>query len=372
MQCPQPLAEIVSSRFKKASPLLCEAMLESLIRRFYRIRPIENVRTVVVRRHIFAVAEYERDGRRIDVLTTYGHLSRLRRVMRRAASVISELPADHDVALDLWLWHRGTTLERGRLETHLRRVLRAARLPRSLRRIVVVVSGRGRGSHTSGAQYFTYRWSDDGYTEEVVYRDVHPMMAKRLHMWRLANFNIERLPSVEDVYLIHGIARANPKDERLFAVAEVRDLTPVRDEAGRIVQLPQLERMYMEALAGIRRFQVRRPPAQRLHWNRVLLYIWPPFDLRSHELKDLADRMMALAQGLGLETIVLRARVPAARRRDPEGHCHRSLEPYRARDRYQLPRTQRRAGDAAHRVRTTGRPATSTRAAAFGTSSFGC
>ena len=56
------------------------------------------------------------------------------------------------------------------------------------------------------------------------------MMGKRLHLWRLNNFKIERLPSVEDVYLLHAVARDNPKDERLFACAEVRDVTPVRDE----------------------------------------------------------------------------------------------------------------------------------------------
>ena len=38
--------------------------------------------------------------------------------------------------------------------------------------------------------------------------------------------------SVEDVYLFRGVARDNPSDERLFALAEVRDLTPVRDDEG--------------------------------------------------------------------------------------------------------------------------------------------
>ena len=52
------------------------------------------------------------------------------------------------------------------------------------------------------------------------------MMAKRLHLSRLSNFNIERLSSAEDVYLLHAVARDNPKDERLIACAEVRDVTP--------------------------------------------------------------------------------------------------------------------------------------------------
>ena len=39
--------------------------------------------------------------------------------------------------------------------------------------------------------------------------------------------------SAEDVYLFHGVARDNPKDHRLFAVAEVRDLTVGRTRTGR-------------------------------------------------------------------------------------------------------------------------------------------
>ena len=96
-------------------------------------------------------------------------------------------------------------------------------------------------------------------------------MGHRLHLWRFSNFNIERLPSAEDVYLFHAVARENPKDERLFAVAEVRDLTPVCDDSGRIVQLPHLERMFSEALAGIRLYLSRRSTHDRLYWNQVLL-----------------------------------------------------------------------------------------------------
>ena len=84
------------------------------------------------------------------------------------------------------------------------------------------------------------------------------MMGKRLQLWRLPNFDLERLPSAEDVYLFRGVARDNPKDERLFALAEVRDLTPVRDDDGRVVALPELERMLVEALAAIRGFQAHR------------------------------------------------------------------------------------------------------------------
>ena len=32
--------------------------------------------------------------------------------------------------------------------------------------------------------------------EEKIYREIHTMMAKRLHLWRLADFRIDRRPSV--------------------------------------------------------------------------------------------------------------------------------------------------------------------------------
>ena len=98
---------------------------------------------------------------------------------------------------------------------------------------------------------------------------MHPLMAARLRLSRLRNFTIEPLPAADDVYLFHARARNNQDDERLFALAEVRDLTAVRDDDGRIVALPQLERALLEALAGIRQFQAPRPPERRLHWNRV-------------------------------------------------------------------------------------------------------
>ncbi len=137
------------------------------------------------------------------------------------------------------------------------------------------------------------------------------MMAKRLNLSRLSNFNIERLSSAEDVYLLHAVARDNPKDERLIACAEVRDVTPWRDETGRIVKLPHLERMLTEAIAGIRLFQSRRPTNQRLYWNRILLYVRPPLNLQRDELRDMVRRLSPSIEGLGLEQVVVRARIPS-------------------------------------------------------------
>ncbi len=189
-------------------------------------------------------------------------------------------------------------------------MLNQVEFPRPIARIVVAIGGPGRGPGMSGMQHFTYRPSPQRYEEERLVRGVHPMMAERLHLWRVNNFKVERLPSVEDVYLLYAVAKENPKDERLFAVAEIRDLTPVRDQQGRIVQLPHLERMFAEAVAGMRLFQSRRRPNKRLHWNRILLYVWPPVNFTREEVNDIARKLAPSTDGLGLEQVVVRARIP--------------------------------------------------------------
>src|SRR5262249_18699936 len=77
-------------------------------------------------------------------------------------------------------------------------------------------------------------------------------------------------------------------------------------------ELPHLERMLMEALAGIRQVQSHRSPHERLLWNRVMLHVWPPLDLAPDELTDIMRKLAPATEGLGLEQVVVRARIPRA------------------------------------------------------------
>ena len=104
----------------------------------------------------------------------------------------------------------------------------------------------------------------------------------------------------------------NPGDERLFALAEVRDLTPVVDDAGRVVALPELERMLVGVFETIREFQTRRAQGARLYWNRVLLYAWPTIELSPEEIKSLVIRLAPTATGLGIEEVLVRGRLREA------------------------------------------------------------
>ena len=143
---------------------------------------------------------------------------------------IADVPANDEIVLDFYTWKEGPLAAPQDAQQEIHSILNAAGFPRAMRHVVVVVSGAGRDLGMAGMQHFTYEPSGQGYQEVELFRGVHPMMGERLHLWRLKNFKIERLPSVEDVYLLHAVAIENPKDERLFAVAEVRDLTPMRDQ----------------------------------------------------------------------------------------------------------------------------------------------
>ena len=65
-------------------------------------------------------------------------------------------------------------------------------------------------------------------------RGVHPMVGRRLNLWRLRDFRITRLDGPEDVLLYYCVARDNEADRRLVALAQVRQFAVVRDEDGQV------------------------------------------------------------------------------------------------------------------------------------------
>jgi len=309
IECPQLLASLFSRRFASATPSLQQLMLEVLMQRYYWVRKLMHLRTLSMNGYCCLSAEYEENGRTVNVFSVHAQYADLAGALRTAFSYIAAVPEAHDVVLDCLSWKSGALSAAADTEREIRSVIGQVSFSRILRRIVVAVFGPGTGL----GQFFTYEPGESGYQEVELLRGVHPMLAERLHLWRLQNFKITRLPSIEDVYLLHAVANDNPKDERLFAVAEVRDLTPVRDRNGKVVQLPHLERMFAEAVAAVRMFQSKRPPNKRLYWNRIFLYLWPTLSLKPDEVNDIVRRLAPSTDGLGLEQVVVRARIPNPR-----------------------------------------------------------
>jgi acetyl/propionyl-CoA carboxylase alpha subunit/acetyl-CoA carboxylase carboxyltransferase component len=351
VECPQPLMTLLSNRFVSGEASMRALALECLTRRHYRIRNLESLRVTQRDGHTFVTAEYDYQGERIALITTHALYESLLDAGKAAAEVIRETPLNHAIVLDFYV-HREQPeeSEQDTLED-VRQAIDAIPFPRAIRRIVTSVRIPGTGLGMTGQRFFTWRPSDSGYWEEASYRGLHPMMAKRLHLWRFENFDLKRLPSVEDVYVFRATAKENPSDERLFAVAEVRDLTPVRHDDGQVVALPYLEHMFQQTLAGIRVFQSQRPVRKRLHWNRVLLYVWPTVEFTSTERSRIIRKLLPATRGLGLEQVRLRGHMawhkgeeprdtimqiwnpsghgPTIELLEPRPHAMQALTPYR-------------------------------------------
>ena len=86
--------------------------------------------------------------------------------------------------------------------------------------------------------------------EDRLVRDVHPMVGRRLNLWRLRDFELTRLEAPEDVLLCTPSPPATPQDQRLVALAQVRQLVVVRDETGKVTALPHVERAHRQLPRG--------------------------------------------------------------------------------------------------------------------------
>jgi acetyl/propionyl-CoA carboxylase alpha subunit/acetyl-CoA carboxylase carboxyltransferase component len=308
--CPQPLRAMLLHRWVDAPAGYREVVLEAHLRRFYRIRPLHDMRFAERGGQPLAAADYEVDDKRVHVLATYAPLADLPGVARAIAEDLAVGDATRLVVLDLVVWRSGDHAEVDEISAEVQRLLADCDFGRPLHRLDITVTSEGAEAEHHRTHHFTFRQQDGAFTEELLYRNLHPMIAKRMELWRLSNFSLERLRSVEDVYLFRGVALDNPVDVRLFAVAEVRDLTPVRDAAGRVVALPLLERMGLQAVAAMRQAMSELPARKRPQSNRLVLYVRPPFELAQQDWRDVVRPYQALATAAGLQKIVLRIRIP--------------------------------------------------------------
>ena len=81
-----------------------------------------------------------------------------------------------------------------------------------------------------------------------------------MQMERWRKFDLTRLPSSdEEVYLYRCVAKTNPADDRLVAFTQIRDLTAISEEDGRLLTLPTAETNFATAVDSIRRAQAQRP-----------------------------------------------------------------------------------------------------------------
>ncbi|MEO7430139.1 MAG: carboxyl transferase domain-containing protein, partial [Acidimicrobiales bacterium] len=297
---PQPLAALLAEPITGADSL----MVEVLTRRYYKIRQLEHVRTQAAGERSVVAADYRHDGRQLHVLAAPSSLDQVAAALADIAAVAGTRPPGDEVLVDLYLDDPIGDDPAPALSN----ALAAADLPADVHRVVAVVCRTVVRPAT--VDVLTFRRAGGPFTEERVFRGLHPMITHRLHLWRLANFDLQRLPSPQDVVLFDCVARANQADERLIAVAEVRDLTPVRDHTGQVTELPELEQVLAGCLDSLRVAVAAHPKGASLAWNRVQLYVWPPVETPIDELLAVAARLAPITDGLGLDQVLVHCRVP--------------------------------------------------------------
>lgn len=287
-----------------------EPMLEVLVRRHYLEYELHDLRNATVSGRAFTAADYTLDKRPTHLVSTIGTVDELAdpssALVRDLTAEIDARPAGHEAVTDLYLSWPQTPATQQEASDRLREIVAALPFMQHVRRVAVAVApGGGRE-----VWYFTYRPSTEGVVEDDNVRGVHPMVGRRLNLWRLHDFRITRLDAPEDVLLYHCVARDNEADERLVALAQVRQFAVVRDEDGKVTSLPHVERAIANCLEGIRRARTARGAAgARLEMNHVWVTIWPVVDAQVAELTALQRNIAPLTAGAGIEEVVVTGRV---------------------------------------------------------------
>ncbi|WBQ08153.1 ATP-binding protein [Kribbella sp. CA-293567] len=292
-----------------------EPMLEVLVRRHYLEHELHDLRNTSVNGRAVTTADYTLDERPTHLVSTVGTVDELRdpgsQLVNDLTAEIAARPVGHEAVADLYLSWPGTPENQQEASDRLREVVAALPFRSHVRRVAIaVVPGNGRE-----VWYFTYRPSStalarDGIVEDDNVRGVHPMVGRRLNLWRLRDFRITRLDAPEDVLLYHCVARDNEADERLVALAQVRQFAVVRGEDGKVTSLPHVERAIANCLEGIRRARTARGAAgARLEMNHVWVTVWPVIDGQVAELTALQRNIAPLTSGAGIEEVVVTGRV---------------------------------------------------------------
>ena len=316
---PEALMPFLAERIAEGIPAR-EPMLEVLARRYYRDHSLEELLAIgageplagagpagaeIVADRAWVLARYEVDGRSTRALSTLARLDELPALAPTLDRLVADTPSGQQVVVDLFVVWPQLPTDADEAARQIGELLEAQPfVPRTRRTFVAAVDAGGQRVFQT-----TFRPKEEGLAEDRLVRGLHPMVARRLDLWRLRDFEITRLPSTDDVLLYRCVAPANPSDQRLVALAQVRELTVVRDAAGRVTSLPPVERTIASCLDSIRRARSEIGPRARLDMNHVFLYVWAPVEAPLEELTSLQRTIAPLTGGAGLTETLVQGRV---------------------------------------------------------------
>jgi len=304
----EPIVRFLAEGIPDDAPTVAP-LLEVLARRQYFPHTFTELRYDRSTGVLLVTADYVLDGRPTRLLSTAARLADITSAaVRLDTGVDQALAAGRQAVIDLYLDWDDAPAGHDACSRALGALLDDLGFARRARRVHVAVSAR-RGARI---ERFTFRpgtYGETAVSEDLLVRGLHPMVARRLDLWRLRDFRLTRLEAPDDVVLYRCVAPDNPSDVRLVALAQVRELTVVRDDAGRLTGLPQAERAVASCLDAIRRARTADPAGSRLDMNHVWIHLWPVIDAPVQELTALRRTVAPLTAGAGVEEVVAQGRI---------------------------------------------------------------
>jgi len=303
---PEQIVRFLAERIVGAELPADEPMLAVLIKRHYREHLLRDLREEGLVGRPFAVADYTLDDRPTHLVTTIGRVDELTPdsgLVETITAGLASAPEGHQGVVDLYLAWPALPESPEEASAYLSDRLAGLAFAHDVRRVAVAVCPGG----DRPVGYFTFRpQPDQTMAEDSLVRGVHPMVGRRLNLWRLREFDVTRLEAPEDVLLYRCVAPGNESDQRLVALAQIRQLAVVRDEDGRVVGLPHAERAIANCLEAIRRARTASGAAgARLDMNYVWVHIWPAIEAEVEQLTSLKANIAPVTAGAGIEEVLV-------------------------------------------------------------------
>ncbi|CAM3916486.1 biotin carboxylase N-terminal domain-containing protein [Smaragdicoccus niigatensis] len=304
----EPLLLMLGQRIASPGPLV-----EVLTRQYYRIHTLADVTTVARGDHGFVTGTFDLAGERMYLAATAASFDDFGTVLDHVAELPEDVAAGagHNLGVDIYVSWPDAPLDGDAVSAELVRRANSHTSALNVRRITITVFGA-----RNVAFQITLRPGDNGFTEDRIIRDMHPMTAQRFDFWRLKEFEGRRLSAPADTHLYELTARNNAKDQRLHAFAEVREEDVQRDASGAVISVPGIERAIAACVDGLRRAQTQRH-GKRLENNRVAMFVWPVLDIPESELSAIGHIIAPITYGAGLEQVRIRLRVRPDVRTEP-------------------------------------------------------
>ncbi|WGY00316.1 carboxyl transferase domain-containing protein [Nocardioides sp. QY071] len=298
-----------------------EPLLEVLIRRHYLEYDLHDLTVSAPGEYAgrpVVHAEYATDDKGATrVVSTIGDVAELADPTSALGTAITDaLVADHDDVVEIYLRWPDAPADPDRASAEVAKMLAGHDFAARARRVSVAVCPAA----PQPVDYFTFRpegfearsarTSTTELVEDTLIRGMHPMVGRRLNLWRLREFDVTRLAAPDDVLLYECVARTNPADRRLVAAAQVRQLAVVRDDEGRVIALPHAERAVENCLEAIRRVRTARGrEGTKLDVNHVWVTVWPVVEADLDQLTALQGKITPLSEGAGIEEVLAEGRV---------------------------------------------------------------